>query len=114
MQMCIDYRQLTKMTIKNHYPIPRIDDLFDQVGGSKIFSNIDLRSQYHQVQIRDEDIPKTFFCIRYRHYEFVVMPFRLTNATANFMCMMNNIFSRYLDKFILVFMYDILLYSKNK
>ena len=102
------------MTIKNQYPLPRIDDLFDQVGGTKIFSNIDLRSGYHQVQIHDEDIHKTSFHTRYGYYEFVVIPLGLTNATMNFMCMMNNIFNNYLDKFVLVFIDDILVYSKNK
>ena len=102
------------MTIKKIYPLPRIDDLFDQMGGAKIFSNIDLRFGYHQVQIHDEDVHKTAFCTRYRHYEFVVIPFRLNNAPANFMCMMNIIFSRYLDNFILVFIDDILVYLKNK
>ena len=87
------------MTIKNRYPLPRIDDLFDQVGGAKIFSKIDLRSGYHQVSIRDKDIHKTSFHMRYAHYKFVVIPFGLANALANFMCMMNNIFSRYLDNF---------------
>ena len=113
-QMCIGYRQLKKMTIKNRYPLPRINDLFNQVGGDKIFSKIDLRSGYHQVWIHDEDIHKTAFHTRYGNYDFVVMLFGLTNAPANFMCMMNNIFSRYLDKFVLVFIDDILVYSKNK
>ena len=108
MQMCIDYHQLNKMNIKIYYPLPRVNDLFDQVGEAKIFSNIDLQSGYHQVQIQDENIPKTAFHMRYGHYEFVVMPFGLTNAPAKFMCMMNNIFSRYLDKFLLVFIDDIL------
>ena len=112
--MCIDYHQLNKMTIKNRYPLPRIDDLFNQVEGTKFFSNIDLRFGYHQVRIRDEDIPKNFFITRYGHYKFVVMSFGLTNAPTNFMCMMNNILSRYLDKFFLVFIEDILVYSKNK
>ena len=112
--MCIDYRQLNKMTIKNHDTFPRIDDLFDQVGGAKIFSKIDLRSGYHQVWIHDEDIQKTTFCTRYGYYKFVVMQFGLTNAPMNFMCMMNNIFNKYLDKFVLVFTDDILVYSKNK
>ena len=93
MWMCINYRQLNKMTIKNHYPLPRIDDLFDQVGGVKIFSKIDLWSGYHQVRIRDEDIHKTTFRNRYDHYDFVVIPFGLTNALTKFMCMMNTIFS---------------------
>ena len=96
------------MTIKNWYPLPRIDDLFDQVGGDKIFSKIDLRSGYHQVRICDEDIHKTAFCTRYGHYEFVVMQFGLTNVPKKFMCMMNNIVSKYMDKFVLVFIEDIL------
>ena len=114
MWMCIDYCQLNKMTIKNRYPLPRIDDLFDQVVGAKIFLKIDLRSGYHQVRIRDENIPKTAFRTRYGHYEFVVIQFGLTNAPANFMCMKKNIFSKYLDKFVLVFIDNILVYSKNK
>ena len=88
--------------------------MFDQVGGSKIFSKIDLRSGYHQVWIHDEDIHKTTFRTRYGHYEFVLMPFGLTNAPMKFMCMMNSIFSKYLDKFVLVFLDDILVYSKSK
>ena len=88
MHMCIYYHHINKMTIKNRYPHPRIDDLFDQVGGAKIFSNIDLRSKYNQVQICDDDIHKTTFRTRYGHYEFVVMSFGLTNAPTHFMCMM--------------------------
>ena len=114
MQMCIDYRQLNKMAIKNQYPLPRIDNLFDQIGGAKIFPKIDLPSEYHQVWIHDEDIHKTAFCTRYGHYEFVVMSFRFRNALANFMCMINSIFSKYLDKFVLVIIDDILVYSKSK
>ena len=102
------------MTIKNWYPLPRIDDLFDQVGGSKIFSNIELWSKYHQVRIHGEYIHKNSFRTRYEDYEFVVMSFGVTNAPKNFMCMMNNIFSIYLDKFILVFIYKILVYSNIK
>ena len=114
MQMCINYRMLNKMTIKNHYPLPRINDMFDQVGGARIFSNIGLRSGYHQVWIHDEDIHKTTFRTRYEHYEFVVMSFGLTNGPTNFMCMMNIIFIRYMYKFFLVFIDGILVYSKNK
>jgi hypothetical protein len=101
LRLCIDYRQLNKMTIKNKYPLPRINDLFDQVGGAKIFSKLDLRSGYHQVRIKDEDINKTTFQTRYRHYEF-------TNAPSIFMCLMNNSFSQYLGKFVVVFIDDIL------
>ena len=114
MRMCIDYHHLNKMTIKNRYPLPRIDDYFDQVGGTNIFSKNDLWSEYHQVRTHDEDIHKTTFCMRYDHYEFVVIPFGLTNAPTNFMCMLNNIFSKYHDKFVLVFIDDILFYSKSK
>ena len=114
MQMCIDYRQLNKMTIKNRYPLSRIYDLFDQVGGAMIFSKIDLWSSYHQVRIHNEDIHKTAFCTWYDHYEFVLLSFGLTKAAANLMCTMNNIFNKYLDKFVLVFIDDILVYSKSK
>jgi hypothetical protein len=103
---------LNKRTIKNKYPLPRIIDLFDQVGGAKIFSKLDLRSGYHQVRIKDEDINKTTFRTRYGHYKFVVIPFSLTNTPTTFMCLMNNIFSQYLDKFVVVFVDDILAYSK--
>ncbi|GKB39424.1 putative reverse transcriptase domain-containing protein [Tanacetum coccineum] len=112
--MCIDYRELNKLTVKNRYLIPRIDDLFDQLQGSSVYSKIDLRSDYHQLRVREEDIPKTAFRTSYGHYEFQVMPFGLINALVVFIDLMNRVCKPYLDKFVIVFIDDILVYSKNK
>nr|GEY01881.1 putative reverse transcriptase domain-containing protein [Tanacetum cinerariifolium] len=113
-RMCIDYRELNKLTMKNRYPLLRIDDLFDQLQRLSIYSKIDLRSGYHQLRVREEDIPKTAFRTRYGHYEFQVMSFGLTNAPAKFMDLMNQVCEPYLDKFMIVFIDDILIYSKNE
>jgi hypothetical protein len=104
---------LNAVTIKNEYPLPRIDILFDQLAGAQVFSKIDLRSRYHQIKIRDEDIPKTTFSTRYVLYEYLVMSFGLTNAPAHFMYLMNSIFMPELDKFVVVFIDDTLVYSKS-
>ncbi|GJT64014.1 putative reverse transcriptase domain-containing protein [Tanacetum coccineum] len=112
--MCIDYRELNKLTVKNRYLLSRIDDLFDQLQGLSVYSKIDLRSGYHQLRVHDEDISKTAFRTRYGHYEFQVMPFGLTNTPAVFMDLMNQVCKPYLDKFVIIFIDDILIYSKSK
>ena len=105
----MDYRSLNEVTIKNKYPLPRTDDLFDQLKGAKFFSKIDLRSGYYQMKIRAEDIPKTAFVTRYGQYEFTIMPFGLTNAPAYFMNLMNKVFMEELDQFVVVFIDNILI-----
>ncbi|KAA0057152.1 ty3-gypsy retrotransposon protein [Cucumis melo var. makuwa] len=114
MHLCVDYRELNKVTVKNRYPLPRIDDLFDELQVAIVFSKIDLRSNYHQLRIRDSDILKTASCSRYGHYEFIVMSFGLTNAPTVFMDLMNTVFKDFLDTFFIVFIDDILVYSKIK
>jgi len=114
LRLCVHYHPLNEVTIKNKFPLPRIDLLFDQLAGAKVFSKIDLRSGYHQIKIRPEDIPKTAFTTRYGLYQYLVMSFGLTNTLAYFMYLMNTVFMPKLDKFVVVFIDDILIYSKNK
>jgi hypothetical protein len=113
-RLCVDYRALNEVTIKNKYPLPRIDDLFDQLCGACVFSQIDLRSGYHQLKVRECNIPKAAFILRYGMYEFTVMSFGLSNAPTYFMYIMNKVFKEYLDKFIVVFIDDILVHSRSE
>jgi hypothetical protein len=112
--MCVDYRPLNAVTVKNKYPLPRINILFNQLSKAKVFSMIDLRSGYHQIKIHPEDVPKTAFSTRYGLYEYLVMSFGLTNTPVHFMYLMNSVFMPELDKFIVVFIDDILIYSENE
>src|SRR5579859_5354854 len=114
LRMCVDYRPLNAVTVKNKYPLPRIDILFDQLAGAKVFSKIDLRSDYHQIKIRPSDVPKMAFSTHYRLYEYLVMSFGLSNAPAYFMYLMNSVFMPKLDKFVVVFLDDILIYSVDE
>ena len=113
LRMCIDYRQINKVIVKNKYLLPRIEDLFDQLKGAGVFSKIDLRSRYYQLRVKDVNVPKTAFKTRYGHYEFLVMPFGLTNAPTTFMDLMNRVFRPYLDQFVMVFIDDVLVYSRD-
>jgi hypothetical protein len=114
LRLCVDYRPLNAVIVKNKYPLPRINILFDQLAGAKFFSKVDLRSGYHQIKISLEDVPKTAFSTRYGLYEYLVMSFGLTNASAHFMYLINFVFMPELDKFVVVFIDDILIYSKSK
>jgi hypothetical protein len=113
LRMCVDYRPLNAVTIKNKYPLPRIDTFFYQLAGARVFLKIDLCSGYHQIKIRPQDIPKTAFSTRYGLYEYLVISFGLTNAPVFFMYLINSVFMLKLDKFVVVFIDDILIYSKN-
>ena len=113
-RLCIDYRQFKRVTIKNRYSLPRIDDLFDQLRGARVYSKIDLRIGYHRLRVRDVDIPKSLFRTRFWHFEFIVMPFGLTNVLAAFMDLMHKVFQPYLDQFVVVFVDDVLIYSQSK
>ena len=114
LRLCVNYRQLNKMIVKNKNPLPRIEELFDQLKGASVFSKIDLRSAYRQLRIKDADVHKKAFKMRYRHYEFLVMTFRSTNVLAAFMDLMNRVFRLYVDRFVVVFIDDILVYSKDR
>jgi hypothetical protein len=114
LRLCVDYWSLNAVTIKNKYPLPRIDILFDQLASARVFFKVDLHSGYHQIKIRPEDVPKTVFSTRYGLYEYLVMSFGLTNVPAYFMYLINFVFMLELDKFVMVFIDDILIYSKNE
>jgi hypothetical protein len=114
LRLCVNYRPLNAITIKNKYPLPRIDILFDHLAGAKVFSKVDLCSGYHQINIHLEDVPKTAFSTRFKLYEYLVISFGITNAPAHFMYLMNFVFMSELDKFVVVFIDDILVYSKNE
>ena len=114
LRLCIHYQQLNKVTIKNRYPLPRIDDLFDQLRGARVYSKIDLSIGDHQLRVREVDIPKTTFRMRYGHFEFTMMPFGLTNVPTTFMDLMHRVFQPYLDQFVVVFVDDILIYSQSE
>ena len=114
LRLCVDYRQQNKMTVKNKYPLPRIDDLFDRLKGASVFLKIDLRSGYHQLRIKDTDVHKTTFRTSYGHYEFLVMSFGLPNAPMTLMDLMNHVFQLYIDRFVVVFIDDIFVYSKDR
>ena len=114
LRLCIDYRQWNRVMIRNRYPLPRIDDLFDQSRGARVYSKIDLRTGHHQLKVRETDIPKTAFRMRYGHYEFTVMPSGLMNALAAFMDLVHRVFQPYLDQLVVVFVDDILIYSQSE
>ena len=114
LRLCIDYRQLNRVMIQNRYPLPRIDDLFDQLRGARVYFKIDLRTGYHQLRVRETNIPKTAFRTRYGHFEFTVMPFGLMNVPVAFMDLMHRVFQPYLDQFVIVFVDDILIYSQSE